>query len=735
MHAFPTQSPLKFSLHLPLIVSGGGLLRSAFLGLAAFAVLGLSACSSSDDSQATAGSGNSSTNPNQVPGQLNQTLLANAANPDYATTPREFNAPACSANTQQTRAGGGVYSVNLQSASGHTIAFSVFEPATFNCDKGNPLVLHGHGYGGEREQAPGGLLKRLVDSGAGVISIDLRGFGESGGSVRVMDPDFEGQDLLQVLDWAEAKLDWLRYSSNKPVGQRKFNMVAGATGGSYGGGYQMLIHNIDPLKRLDVLTPDIAWNDLRYSLNPGAPYGIKNFEPAEGHITPTGTVKSGWALLLVAGGETGSLGPKLQAGNPIALTSSGQDLLVRETLLRGTTANRFPDGALEFFRYHSPSYWCDAETPGAQTFLQGEVIPGLAPKKPDPVDILFTQGFRDTLFNFNDGWHNFSCYRALEDSTGNKADVRLLTHQSGHIIPLSPAVLPGVGNLLGQGAQFGLNEIEFQKPAGPFACGELGIEDAQFAFLTQKLLTAAEAATVQAADASKAFDLLAANKGKVCLSLNDDVGQSEASANSAIWVDENTMAGQLAPAAKGVGIQSKVQTVEVDFTPGANPLNVLTTAATGILRYPFAPAVMPIERPAGFDTIAGIPTATLDIASPLGMVMNPLCDQIYSATAMSPIGLAGLEPGCDPMLFVGLGVNRGGAWRLIDDQLTAVRGFGKRQVELTGVAERLGPGEKLGLMVYGYHPQYLVTASRDLLTPLVAMRGQVNLPMVQHLMP
>lgn len=102
---------------------------------------------------------------------------------------------------------------------------------------------------------------------------------------------------------------------------------------------------------------------------------------------------------------------------------------------------------------------------------------------------------------------------------------------------------------------------------------------------------------------------------------------------------------------------------------------------------------------------------------------------------MSPIGLAGLEPGCDPMLFVGLGVNRNGAWRLIDDQVTPIRGFGKRHVEMTGVAERLAEGETLGLLVYGYHPQYLATASRDLITPLVALRGTVNLPTLQNLMP
>ncbi|MFN7507064.1 MAG: CocE/NonD family hydrolase, partial [Limnobacter sp.] len=612
------------------------------------ATLGLAACGSDDTPTAVAGPGNNPTSPNQQT-EVATVVVANFQNPDAVQ--RQFTATACSDNANQPRAGGNSYSVNLQSASGHNIAFTVFEPAEFNCKLGNPLVLEGHGYGGARATSPRGIMNDLIQAGAGVISIDQRGFGESGGTVRVLDPDFEGQDLLQILDWAENNLDWLRYASANPsnkqtAGNRKFNMVAGATGGSYGGGYQLLIHNIDPLKRLDALTPDIAWNDLRYSLNPGGAYGIQNFAPAEGNIKPTGTVKSGWALLLVAGGESGSLQPKLQAGNPMALQTSGQDALIRETLLRGATANRFPAGALEFFRYHSPSYWCDTEAPGAQTFLQSEVVPGLAQKKPDPVDILFTQGFRDTLFNFNDAFHNFGCYRALEDEQGKKADVRLLTHQSGHILPLSPSMVPGLADLAEQGAQNGLNEIEFQKPAGPFACGALSIPEAQFAFLVEKLFTQQEVAAIKNSSQSNAFSTLAASKGKVCLSLNDDVGQVTATENAAVWVDESILFTKLGPKAKGQVTNSNIQPVAIDFTPGADPLNALSSAATGVLRYPFAPAVMPIQLPAGINTVAGIPTATLEIAPPADMLMNPVCSEIYSATAMSPFGLVGLEPGC-----------------------------------------------------------------------------------------
>jgi ABC-2 type transport system ATP-binding protein len=689
--------------------------------------LSLTACNT--ETELTAGGSNGTpTSPNENPSEVQ--VIANAANSDF-TEKREFTEPACSANPTTPREAGKVYSVNLESASGHNISFSVFEPAKFDCAKGNPLVLQGHGYGGSKEVAPNGTIKRLVDAGAGIITIDQRGFGQSGGTVRVMDPDFEGQDLLQILDWAENNLDWLRYASGKPVGDRKFNPVIGSTGGSYGGGYQLLIHNVDPKQRLDAMTPDITWNDLRYSLNPGGAYGIKDFKPAEGEVSPVGTVKSGWALLLVAGGEAGAISPKLQSGDPTVLQSGGQDMLIRETLLRGATANRFPSGALEFFRYHSPSYWCDAEVAGEQTFLQSSVKAGLPQKTPQPVDILFTQGFRDTLFNFNDAWHNFQCYKGLKDSTGKGADVRLLTHQSGHILPLSPAMVPGLADLAEQGTQNGLNEIEFQKAGGPFACGDLSIGDAQFAFLVEKLFTEQEAAAIKAKETNTAFDTLAANKGKVCLSLTDDVGQSKATPNAAVWLNEDTFLAKNGPVVKGGQTSSGIAPVAVDFTPGADPASALLSSVAGILRYPVAPAVLPITLPSGITTLAGIPTGTLEITPPADGLMNPACGPIQEAAANSPIGTVGLDLGCDPMLFVGLGVQRAGGWRLIDDQVRPIRGFGKRYVELNGVAEKIAEGEKLGLLIYGYHPQFLATGSRDLISPVVGLKGTINLPVLQ----
>ena len=167
-------------------------------------------------------------------------------------------------------------------ATGDTQVFQVFEPTHLVAGQTYPLVLQGHGYGGSREtDAPdGSFIARLRDAGYYVISIDERGFGESSGTVRVMDPEYEGQDLIAILDWAE-NLPGLRRHSDG-------SMVVGSYGGSYGGMYQFLLAGADPRHRLHVIAPDITPHDLTYALN-------------EGNV-----VKSGWGLVLVAGGEAGA---------------------------------------------------------------------------------------------------------------------------------------------------------------------------------------------------------------------------------------------------------------------------------------------------------------------------------------------------------------------------------------------------------------------------------------------
>ena len=269
---------------------------------------------------------------------------------------------------------------------GETIAFTVFEPTAFTEGARYPLILHSHGYGGSRQStlpAPDSLLRRFLDSGYGVISVDERGHGESGGTIRILDPDFAGQDLLQVLDWAETNLQWLAYDAGATpdTGLGKGNPVIGAVGGSYGGGYQHLIYAIDGKHRLDAIAPDITWNDLRYSLFPG------------------GVFKSFWATALSA------------AGN---VAPNSQDAQVNQGLAEGLTTNSLSQTNLDLLYRNSFASHCagenDSTAPGGLT----------------PIDALVTQSAQDTLFNFNDAFRNFQCLSA------QGGDVRLLTKAVGH---------------------------------------------------------------------------------------------------------------------------------------------------------------------------------------------------------------------------------------------------------------------------------------------------------------
>ena len=67
----------------------------------------------------------------------------------------------------------------------------------------------------------------------------------------------------------------------------------------------------------------------------------------------------------------------------------------------------------------------------------------------------------------------------------------------------------------------------------------------------------------------------------------------------------------------------------------------------------------------------------------------------------------------DPRVFVGIGVKRMGSGRteLLNDQVLPLRGVGSRQTELIGVSTRLNHGDQVGLMLYGFHPQYTLSFS------------------------
>lgn len=545
---------------------------------------------------------------------------------------------------------------------GDTMVVQVMEPTELIAGGSYPLVLQGHGYGGSRNTEPSGFQQRLRDAGYYVISIDQRGFGDSSGQVRVMDPEYEGPDLVAILDWAENLEGLMRRANGK--------MMVGSYGGSYGGMFQLLLHAVDPQHRLRVMAPDVTPHDLTYSLN------------------PNGVVKSGWGLALVAGGEASiasALGPDILNAIRAQLARGGtrQDPAILEILLNAGLSGSFDESGFNFMRYHSMKYYCDGEPAGPQSFLAATADAlTVAPDLPPPADILLTQGFRDTLFNFNDGLHNYECLSAIG------GDVRLMTHQSGHLLPVSLEAT-GLEQPLDPFYQ-AITVPEFQGAGGSRSCGSMSLDDMQFAWFEEKLQGKAGAVD----------DAITTGKN-VCLSLAE---------NDAIAVKQVKRGGE------SFAIDAATPQL-------SGVLGILGSVLGDSIRQALLSNQVLFTVPDEGAIIAGVPLLNVNIEGISGAELD-------QCTATGPLPLPAL--GCDPVYFLALahrppGQNR---WDVLDDQITPIRGFGQHELEMNGIAERLPAGEEVALLIYGFHAQFPISWSRDLLVPAATFSGHVQVPLL-----
>lgn len=132
------------------------------------------------------------------------------------------------------------------------------------------------------------------------------------------------------------------------------------------------------------------------------------------------------------------------------------------------------------------------------------------------------------------------------------------------------------------------------------------------------------------------------------------------------------------------------------------------------------PAVLDLgyEAPATGEVIGGIPHLSIEMQDPAGVA-----------------AAAGIEP----IVFMGIGHIRAAAPEtaespdLMENQVLPIRGFGQHDVDLLGVAERLQPGDRLVLLVYGGHPQYAVNGAAHPASHAVApviVQGRVWLPLL-----
>ena len=266
---------------------------------------------------------------------------------------------------------------------GTEIVVTVFRPAAAAAGD-VPVILHSHGWGGSRETDVDGYLKPFLNAGFGVVSIDQRGHGESGGQAHVQDPTKETEDIQAVIDFV-AGLDWVKL-------ERPGDPVLGAVGISYGGGYQTMTA-LDEIAetgstRFDALAPEITWFDLPESL------------------APQGVVRSAWNVLLY------SVGAQMVPDH------------IHEAFVWGTATGQWPDGTL----YGQPA-------PGAPNLdeIFHENSPVAFVEKGIRLDVptLIRQGSSDNLFNLNQGLDNFE--KTLTPRARNQSF--FVAYNGGHALP------------------------------------------------------------------------------------------------------------------------------------------------------------------------------------------------------------------------------------------------------------------------------------------------------------
>lgn len=251
------------------------------------------------------------------------------------------------------------------------ICVSVFKPASASPDNRVPVLMHSHGWGGSRTSAPGSF-RRYLDAGFGVVSIDQRGFDQSGGKAHVEDPTFEGEDVIRVIDHV-ASLDWVRH--NGPD-----DPVLGAVGGSYGGGFQFAGAFTELARtgrtRFDALASQITWHSLNDSL------------------APRDVVRTTWVTALYAAA--------LDAHTSALHTGYAEGLLTGD----------WPAAMDEFFRDNGPAHHVAA----------GRRL---------DIPVLLRQGISDNLFPLDQAIDNFD--RAL--TPGARAKSLLVGYNGGHALP------------------------------------------------------------------------------------------------------------------------------------------------------------------------------------------------------------------------------------------------------------------------------------------------------------
>ncbi|UAW97238.1 peptidase S15 [Halopseudomonas nanhaiensis] len=315
------------------------------------------------------------------------------------------------------------------------------------------------------------------------------------------------------------------------------------------------------------------------------------------------------------------------------------------------------------------------------------------------VDALFIQGVNDTLFNANEATWNFNCLR----EAGN--DAYLLVTKGGHVLPaLQDGSGGGLTNLGGL-----YNDVQ---------CGDTRyrIADLSYDFLDAKLRKLQRNVDIPRV-------CLTQGNGKSVVADDMPTGGMEVSMDSgnllvgppSIDVILNLL-GKLDPA----------RLADVLSLLSADTASLLTSALTGLVTVdPDRVTAILTEM---VETLPPALLADLGTAPRFVPLYRASSDQVLAGLPLANLTIEG-DAALDPRVFVGVGVKR--RFRLspelLGDQILPLRGTGARDTELVGVSTELRYGDEVGLMLYGFHPQYTLGFSR--VPSAVKLTGNVQLPL------
>jgi len=212
-----------------------------------------------------------------------------------------------------------------------------------------------------------------------VLTWDARGFGGSGGTVMIDSPDFEGRDVQALIDFVAAQPEAQLDAPGDPR--------LGMSGGSYGGGIQLVTAGIDD--RVDVITPTISWNSLRTSL------------------FRSEAIKLGWGAALIGVGIPTSVA--LGVFSPAGIQTGNQSPEFYSTVAEGSASGSVSESNKQWFGAHGPDF-----------LLRNIDIP-----------TLLIQGEPDTLFTLDEADAN---YRALK---ANGIPLKMVWFCGGHAVCLT----------------------------------------------------------------------------------------------------------------------------------------------------------------------------------------------------------------------------------------------------------------------------------------------------------